>query len=312
MVVTAALVPAIACGGVRIVSLAPNITELLFAAGAGAQVVGVDAASDFPPAARALPRVGDMAALDVEALLGLKPDLVVLWASGTSPRQREQLAGLGLHLMVTEEQRLEDIGAALVDLGRAAGTLPAARAAARDYAGELDRLRARYAGRPRLRVFYQVWDRPIYTVSAAQVLDEMLSLCGGDNVFAELRGLAPVVDREAVLDRDPEVIIIGAAGVDGERQVQDWRRYPALDAVRRGRIYTVDPSITSRMSPRILEGVQASVRGARPGACRAGIRREADLVTFLDEFPPLRRRCAARRLSGRPARGSGQHRLGSS
>ena len=241
----------------RIVSLSPHITELMFAAGAGDRLVGVDDASDFPAAALRLPHVGDMAALDVERLLGLHPDLVVLWESGTSARQREQLARLQLKVVVTEQRRLEDIAATLAEFGRLAGTLPAATAAARDFRLELQQLRARYAGRRRLRVFYQVWDRPLYTVGHAQVLTEMLSLCGGNNVFGDLAGLAPVVDREAVFDRNPDVIIIGAAGSDGERQVQGWLQYASLEAVRRRRIYAVDPSITSRMAPRILQGVQA-------------------------------------------------------
>jgi iron complex transport system substrate-binding protein len=242
---------------VRIVSLSPHITELLFAAGAGDRIVGVDAYSDYPEAAQRITRVGDVAALDLERILNLKPDLVVFWNSGTPARQQAELAGLKLHLIATEQRHLDDIGAALLQFGRLAGTLPLATQAADRYRRELQRLRVSHAGRARLRVFYQVWDRPLYTLSGQHVFSEVLSLCGGDNVFADVTGLAPAVDREAVIARDPAVIIIGAVGAEAERQVRDWSRWPGLRAVQGGHIYTVDPSLTNRMSPRILQGVEA-------------------------------------------------------
>ena len=241
----------------RIVSLSPHITELLFAAGAGERIVGVDDLSDYPPAAAAIAHVGEITALDIEALLKLKPTLIILWESGTPERRKAELERLNLRLYVTEQRHLDDIGSSLIEFGRLAGTLPVAEAAARKYQDELQRLRMHYAARPKLSVFYQVWDRPLYTLSGKQVLSEVLNLCGGENIFADLSTLAPAVDREAVLARNPDVIVIGASGADGARQVRDWDRFPALAAVRTHRVFTVDPSLTSRMSPRILDGVQA-------------------------------------------------------
>jgi iron complex transport system substrate-binding protein len=241
----------------RIVSLSPHITELLFAAGAGDRIVGVDAYSDYPQAALGLARVGDATALDMERLLSLKPTLVVLWGSGTPARQQAELARLKLPVYVTEQRHLDDIERALTDLGRLAGTMPSAAAAAHKYHLDLAQLRARYAGRPRLKVFYQVWDRPLYTLSGEHVVSEVLSLCGGDNVFADVPGLAPAVDREAVIARNPDVIIIAAMGADGARQVQDWSRFTGLRAVGAKHVFTVDPSPISRMSTRILQGIEA-------------------------------------------------------
>jgi iron complex transport system substrate-binding protein len=241
----------------RIVSLSPHITELLFAAGAGDRIVGVDDLSDYPPAAAAIAHVGEVSALDIEALLKLKPTLVLVWESGTPERRRAELERLNLRLYVTEQRHLDDIGASLIEFGRLAGTAATAEAAARQYREDLQRLRARYAARPKLSVFYQVWDRPLYTLSGKQVLSEMLDVCGGENIFSDLSVLAPAVDREAVLARNPDVIIIGASGADGARQVRDWDRFPALNAVKAHRVYNVDPSLTGRMSPRILDGVQA-------------------------------------------------------
>jgi len=242
--------------GQRIVSMSPHITELLFAAGAGGSIVGIDDASDYPAAVSGLARVGEVAALDVEAVLKLKPTLIVLWDSGTPARSKAQLERLHLHLYVTEQRHLDDIAAALIEFGRLAGTETVAAAAALRYRSELAQLRREYAARPRLTVFYQVWDRPLYTLSGGHVVSEALSLCGGENVFAELSTLAPAVEPEAVLGRDPDVILIAATGADGARQALEWNRFPSLHAVQRHHIFTVDPSLVGRMAPRILQGVR--------------------------------------------------------
>jgi len=241
----------------RIVSLSPHITELLFAAGAGARVVGVDDSSDFPPEAAGIPRLGEAASLDVEGLVRLRPSLIIAWETGTPPRLLAELHRLKLPVLVTEQRRLDDIGEALLEFGRLAGTQAAAADAAASYREALAQLRSRYAGRRTLRVFYQVWDRPLYTLSGAHVVSEAISLCGGENVFAGLAAPAPAIDREAVLERDPDVILIGALGREGERQTADWNRFPSLRAVRGHHIFTIDPSLASRMAPRILEGVAA-------------------------------------------------------
>src|SRR4249920_1152930 len=240
----------------RIISLSPHITELLFAAGAGDRIVGVDDMSDYPPAVAGIARVGETSALDVEGLLKLKPTLIVLWDSGTPPRRREELKRLNLQLYVTEQHHLDDIATTLLDFGRLAGTETVAAAAAGRYRSELAQLRAQYAGRPRLRAFFQVWDRPLYTLSGGHVVTEVLSLCGADNVFADLTTLAPAIDREAVRARAPDVILIGATATEGARQSADWGRVGNLRAVRNQHIFTVDPSLIGRMSPRILQGVR--------------------------------------------------------
>jgi iron complex transport system substrate-binding protein len=248
--------PGAAQAAPRIVSLSPHITELLFAAGAGDRIVGVDDASDYPAAVAGIARVGEPAALDVEGLLRLKPTLIVLWESGTPPRRKAELQRLNLNLYVTDQHHLDDIGATLLEFGRLAGTEPTAAAAAGGYRNELAQLRRQYAARTRLKVFYQVWDRPLYTLSGEHVVSEVLSLCGGDNVFAELSTLAPAIDKEAVLARDPDVILVAATGAEGVRQAQQWGEFPNLRAVRRHHVFTVDPSTVGRMAPRILEGVR--------------------------------------------------------
>jgi iron complex transport system substrate-binding protein len=244
----------------RIISLSPHITELLFAAGAGDRIVGVDDSSDYPAAVAGIARVGEPAALDVEGLLKLKPSLIVLWDSGTPARRKAELESLNLKLYVTDQHHLDDIGATLLEFGRLAGTEPVAAASARRYGTELAQLRTQYAARPRLKVFYQVWDRPLYTLSGNHVVSEVLSLCGGDNVFGDLSTLAPEIDKEAVLSRNADVILVAATGTEGARQVADWGRFGNLRAVRNHHVFTVDPSLVGRMAPRILDGVREVCR----------------------------------------------------
>ncbi|HXA36441.1 MAG TPA: cobalamin-binding protein [Steroidobacteraceae bacterium] len=240
----------------RIISLSPHITELLFAAGAGGRIVGVDDLSDYPEAAAGIARVGEPGALDVEGLLKLKPTLIVLWDSGTPPRTKAELKRLNLQLHITDQHHLDDIGTTLLEFGRLAGTEPVAAEAARRYQMDLAQLRAQYEGRPRLKVFYQVWDRPLYTLSGKHMINEVLSLCGGDNVFGELSVLAPAIDREAVLTRNPDVILIAASGAEGTRQKLEWNGFSDLRAVQTHHVFTVDPTLLGRNAPRILLGVR--------------------------------------------------------
>ena len=190
----------------RIVALSPHLTELLFAAGAGAKVVGVVDYSDYPPAARQLPRVGSDAGIDLEAVLALRPDLIVAWPNAGTVRAIDRLAELGIPTFRSEPRELEDIARTIEKLGRLAGTSSDAAETFRKGVADLTR---RYSGRPRVRVFYQVWDRPLLTVNGDHVISKVMRLCGGENVFAGLPAIAPEIDREALLRAKPEVVITG-------------------------------------------------------------------------------------------------------
>jgi iron complex transport system substrate-binding protein len=254
----------------RIVSLAPNITETLFAAGAGDRLVGVVEFSDYPVAARRLRRVGSYARLDLEAIVALKPDLVVGWQSGNPAAALDALRRLGLPVYLDEPQGIADVADSLTRFGRLAGTEAVADAAAAAFRSRLADLRGRYAGRPAVPTFYEVWNRPLTTVGGRQVISALIDLCGGRNVFAGLRGLAPSVAEEAVLASDPEVIV--ASGMDAARPewLDDWRRWRQLTAVRRDNLFFVPPDLVQRHTPRLLDGAEQlcrhleTARGRRP------------------------------------------------
>ncbi len=249
----------------RVIALAPHTVELVYAAGGGAKLAGAVSYSDYPPAAKALPRVGDNTALDLERIVALKPDLIVVWRHGNDERQLDQLRGLGIALFRSEPHKLDDVATDLEKLGVLLGTQAAAGAAARDYRDKIASLRAQYADRPPVTVFYQVWSRPLMTLNGAHIVSDAITLCGGRNVFAGLAPLVPTVSTEAVVAANPEAIVTAdpvatSAQVDAGASAPEfalWRAWPRLDAVARGNLFVLDADLIDRPGPRLPLGIAA-------------------------------------------------------
>jgi iron complex transport system substrate-binding protein len=241
----------------RIVTLAPHATELVFAAGAGDRIVGTVSYSDYPAAARDIARIGSNSQIDIERVIALKPDLLVVWLHGTASRQLEQLRGLGIPLFYSEPQRLADIPDAVMRLGQLAGTEAQARTAASALRAQLAALEAQYRGRPPVRLFYQVWPHPLYTLNGKHIVSDAIRVCGGVNIFAGLSAVAPTVGVEAVLLENPEAVISGDLNRKNEDGLALWRAYPALLAVQRGNLFALDGDLLSRPGPRMIEGAAA-------------------------------------------------------
>lgn len=236
----------------RVISLAPHITELLFAAGGGDHIVGVVSYSDFPEAAKKIQRIGSNTELDVERIIALKPDLLVVWRHGNSERQIDMARRLGVPVFHSEPRKLEDIPDNVLKLGQLMGTTDAASHAAAALTDKLGALRARYANRPTVRTFYQVWDKPLYTLNGQHIVSDALRLCGGENVFAALAITAPVVSVEGVLQANPEAIFGSAEKNYGG--VNMWRQYGSLTAVRNDNLFTVSSDLLNRAGPRMIDG----------------------------------------------------------
>ncbi|KWF77286.1 cobalamin-binding protein [Burkholderia diffusa] len=245
----------------RVISLAPHATELVYAAGGGAKLVGAVTYSDYPPAAQSVPRVGDNKALDLERIAALKPDLIVVWRHGNAERQTDALRALHIPLFFSEPKHLDDVATSLHRLGTLLGTEPAADAAAASFSRDIAALRARYAARPPVTMFFQVWDRPLTTLNGAHLFNEVITLCGGRNVFAALKPLAPTVTDEAVLAANPEAIVTTSAGATRSDaplpSLARWRAWPALTAVARNNLFAIDGDLLTRPSPRIAQGAAA-------------------------------------------------------
>jgi iron complex transport system substrate-binding protein len=240
----------------RIVSLAPHITETLYAAGVGDRIVATVDYSDYPEAARRLPRVGGYSRIDIEAVIAQKPDLVIGWQSGNAPAQIDRLRALGIPVFLSQPNRIDDVAGALETFGLLGGDAAAGRSAAARFRERLAALVARYSGRPPVRAFYQIWKQPLMTIGGKQIISDVIRLCGGENVFADLTTMAPTVSVEAVLAANPEAIL--ASGMDAARPewLDDWRRWSSLTAVMRDNLFFVPPELIQRHTPRLLDGAE--------------------------------------------------------
>ncbi|WP_323120969.1 cobalamin-binding protein [Burkholderia alba] len=244
----------------RVISLAPHVTELIYAAGGGDKLVGAVTYSDYPPAAKAVPRIGDNKALDLERIAALKPDLIVVWRHGNADRQTDRLRALGIPLYFSEPKRVDDVAGSLIRLGDLLGTGATADAAATAYRQRIAQLRARYANRPPVGVFFQVWDKPLMTLNGEHIVSDVIALCGGRNVFAQLKPLAPSVTDEAVLAADPEAIVTPSPGATASDaplpSLERWRAWPQLKAVARNNLFAIDGDWLTRPAPRLALGAE--------------------------------------------------------
>ena len=252
----------------RIVSLAPHMTETLFAAGAGERIVGTVDYSDYPEAAKKIQRVGGYSRLDLEAIAALKPDLIVGWQIGNAAAHLDKLKGLGYTIYVSQPNRIEDVASEIERLGTLAGGATAA-AEAKRFRERLAALRAQYSGKASVRTFYQIWKQPLMTVGKNQIISDAIRLCGGENVFGKLEQMAPTVTVEAVIAANPETIIASGMGDSRPEWLDDWKKWTGIEAVKRDNLFFVPPELIQRHTPRLLEGTEIlckhleTVRGRR-------------------------------------------------
>ena len=238
----------------RIISLSPNITELVYAAGAGDRLVGVSSRSDYPAAAKSVAEIGGAAGLDLERIVMLQPDLVIAWRSGNAA-DIDKLEKLGLPVFVTEAARLEDIPRLLRLTGQLAATSTQAESAARAYETELQQIKRNYAGRQRISVFLLIWHQPLMTVNGSHIISDIINLCGGVNIFASASILAPVISAESLLQADPQAIISGVLPESGVGELLP-QQFPQIRAVRNKHLFFVHPDLLHRQTPRMLQAVK--------------------------------------------------------
>ncbi|MDP6436034.1 MAG: cobalamin-binding protein [Gammaproteobacteria bacterium] len=238
----------------RVISLAPHITELVYAAGAGDRLVGVVDYSDYPVEARDVPRIGDSFRIDYEAVNILQPDLVLAWQSGSPDAIVVRLQELGYRVVELEASALDDIAADLQTIGELTGTGKIAAQRAAEFRAQLEKLRGKYADARLVRVFYQIAAEPYFTITGSHTISTAIDMCGGENVFAGMSGLAPSVTLESVIAKNPEAIIASAVSGD-ESWKRGWQDWDSVEAVARENLYSIDPDLISRPGPRIIEGV---------------------------------------------------------
>jgi len=241
----------------RIISLAPHITEQLYAIGAGDQLVGVTEQCDYPPQAQHKPRVAGYQSIDIERILALKPDLVIAWLSGNRSRDLEALQRFGIPIAYSDPHTLSDISTDLRHLGRLTGHEAQAERVARGVEQQLALLATRYRQRPKVKVFYQLWSSPLMSVSADSWIGPMLALCGADNLFADTSAPYPQVSVEQVVAAAPEVILTASEAADS---LDRWRDWPRLPATAHQHLYLVDGDLLHRYTPRTTTGIAQMCR----------------------------------------------------
>ena len=242
----------------RIISLAPHATELLFAVGAGAQIVGVSEYSDYPEQAKKITSVGNVFALDLERVISLKPDLVVVWGTGNAKLLTSKLRENHVTVFESEPHDFETIATSMERLATLTGTEAKGKEAAASFRTRLEALRQTYHLKPTQKtvsVFFQIWRKPLMTLNDQHLVSSAIQLCGGKNVFGNMKEISPTVSLEAVLSLNPQAIIASS----GEKQdvLSEWLQFPRLFAVNKDNLFIVDGNWINRSGPRILDGVES-------------------------------------------------------
>nr|WP_313404502.1 cobalamin-binding protein [Pseudomonas sp.] len=235
----------------RVVSLAPSLSEIMLDLDAADLLVGVLEGDERPAALAHLPTVGRYGQLEFERLLQLAPDLILIAPGSVPPAQQAQLRGLGIDLLLIEPQRLGQLGDAFTRIGERVDRGEQGERLAAEFRAELDALRQRYRREQPLSVFYQIWHQPLYTIGGGQLIGDALAVCGGRNLFADLPQPAPQVSVEAVLARDPAVILGGS-----NAELSAWQAWPQLHAVRLGQVWSVPDKGLERPSRQMLEAIE--------------------------------------------------------
>jgi len=240
----------------RIISLAPNITEVLFHIGAGDQIVGVDEYSNYPPEAEEITRVNNYAAANYELIVSLRPDIVIAWQSGNGERIIQRIRELGIPVFLVESRELDAIPKLFDRLGQLSGHTDQAQRSAAEFEQVLDELRSHNRDKPAVRVFYQIWSDPLITLNGQHMVSDVIELCGGINVFADAIPLVPYTNIESVLALSPQVIISGGSEQDQITNSHWWKRWSSIPAVQHQHIYAIPADLMQRHSDRILKGAR--------------------------------------------------------
>lgn len=238
----------------RIISLAPNITEVLFHVGAGAQIVGADEYSNYPPAAKEIVRVNNHAAANYELILSLKPDLVIAWQSGNGDKIINPLRKLGIPVFVVETREIEQIPNLFRRFGQLSGNTDQAEQRALEFTQRLKALRLANKDKFLVRTFYQIWDEPLITLNGKHMVSSVIELCGGVNIFADAIPLVPYVNIESVVAADPQVIIAGGSQEEQPAWFKRWQKWSGISAVINSHVYLIPADLMQRHSVRILDG----------------------------------------------------------
>jgi len=253
----------------KIIALAPHVVENTFTAGAGDLLVGVVSYSNFPEQAKSLPLVAGYAKANLEKIIELNPDLVIAWESGNSISSIERIRSLGYPVYLDQPNTVADIAKSIRDIGTLSDTSTIAEKAAADFLQQVEQTRLRNAEKSPVRTFYQVWNSPLQTVNGNHSISAAIELCGGVNIYASESAIAPIINIESILSRNPEAIIASGTSKSRPKWLDDWHQWPSLSATKNNNLFFIEPDHIQRHTIRLLHGINAichhldSARGRR-------------------------------------------------
>ena len=252
---------------IRIVSLAPNITEILFSLGLDEEIVGVSIHCNFPEKAKSKVRVGSYISLDFEKVTSLKPDLIIATGVGNTRDMVDRLGKLGFQTYVIYPKNFDDILKSIAHIGQVVNREKEARMIIEGMRKRSQRVIELTKGLPRPKVFIQIGDAPVVTVGKGSFADDLIRLAGGENIAKKEKEVYPRFGMEEILKRSPEVIVISSMNPKGDYQkiIQEWTRWKTIPAVKNGRIHLIDSDLLDRPSPRIIDGLEELAKVLHPG-----------------------------------------------
>ena len=240
----------------RVISLSPGSTELIFAAGGGSRVVGVDEHSNYPAEVASIDRVGGYPNISIESVVSLKPDLIVAWAGGNSPKLTSMLESVGIPMFYIKPQSFDDVASAIRNLGKVFGTQAQANKTAGDVEQRYKSIAGQYKNKKPVKVFYEIWNDPLMSVNRSHIIHQVIEVCGGKNVFADARTQVPQVSIESLIAANPQVISSSTFIKDGKTIEERWNKWQNLSAVKDSAYITVSGDLISRPTPRTLDAAQ--------------------------------------------------------
>lgn len=236
----------------RIIALSPHAVEMLYAIGAGDKIVATISHADYPEAAKAIEVIGDYRGITLEKLISLKPDLVVTWPSGNKFNQIEQIKKLGFKVLASDPTTLDEIASDIRSLGKATGNQTQAEQVANRFEQDLAKITAQYQSRKPVKVFYQLWSKPLMTISGDSWISQFISRCGGVNVFKDADSPYPKISTENVLLTGAEVILVPEDKNTRGHELYNWQHWQLLPAVKNNHIYHPDAKVLHRPTTRVL------------------------------------------------------------
>lgn len=240
----------------RIITLVPHASELLYEISAGDKIVAAVDYSDYPAAAKNLPRVGGYTGINIERIISLEPDLVIYWSLGNNARQVEKLRDLGVTLYSSGPKGFKTIAHNLRQLGKLVGGEKNAEKVAQTFEKKVAEIVHNYSNRTQVEVFYQVWNQPLTTQGKATFINQAIEVCSGHNIFADIELPAPQVSIESVFKRNPEVIVASGMGAARPEWLDGWKKYTFLAAVKNQQLYHIHPDLFHRPTSRFLLGTE--------------------------------------------------------